>query len=66
MMNALTIMPAEHGGFVVMQGGAYDAHSDRMTGRVLMFAGSLADCLEYLRATLGETPPTQPEIRKAA
>jgi hypothetical protein len=59
MLGGLIIIPAEHGGFVVMM----DIGSDRL--RPLLFAGSLGDTLEFLRARLSQQSDPTPEVRKA-
>jgi hypothetical protein len=41
--SSLTLSPADHGGFIVW-GGGY--HGDM---RLTLFAGSLAECLEFIR-----------------
>lgn len=63
--SELNIMSAECGGFVVLAPGSYDVSRDRAIGRLLLFAGSLTDCLEFMRARLADLPPTASDVRKA-
>jgi hypothetical protein len=60
-MNGLNIIPAEHGGFVVR-----DASGDPGRFSAMLFAGSLDNCLGFMRSRLSELPPSDPEVRKAA
>lgn len=63
-MSALTIAPAEHGGFVVWSEASYGDRAHY--ARPMLFAGSLTDCLEFVRSQLATLPPAAPEVRKAA
>lgn len=51
----LTIYPAVHGGFVVME------ERERGMFSPFMFAGSLTDSLEYMRSRLAE--PAKPSAQ---
>jgi hypothetical protein len=57
-LKELSIMPAPHGGFVVWSRNGYNIMNDRFDGRELLFAGSLADAVEFLRADLSS--PSDP------
>lgn len=52
-LPALELVPANHGGFVVMAGADLGRRSD---ARSYDFAGDLDACLGYMRRRMTETP----------
>jgi hypothetical protein len=62
-MNTLEIVPAEHGGFIVLTGSRY---SDAGRFSPPLFAGSLADCLEFMRDRLSAPKDSTHDVRRAA
>jgi hypothetical protein len=51
--ESLNITPAKHGGFIVL--GSSDYGADRSP----LFAGTLVECLEFMRAKLAARVPAE-------